>query len=259
MHTATGGADANRQAMLAHELGFDGVAGELADLPALRLACERLDADVFSAYAVLTLPAADAPPEQLAERLQPVEQALRALAGGPGMLWLAIRADGLAARDPAGEAALRRALQQLQPIVAATGVELALYPHHAFWLETADDALRVLAPIDDAKLGVCFNLCHELRAFPGIDPRPALRRCGPRLLAVTVNGADVAGADWSTLIRPLDEGDHALAPFLAELDALGFRGPVGLQGFGIKLPPREHLVRSLAAWRRVHDEPRGPK
>ena len=259
MHPAMRGADVERQAALAHELGFDGVSGELAELPALRLACERLDVDVFSAYAVLTLPAADAPPEQLAARLQPIEQALRALAGGPGMLWLAINRDGMAPRDPAGDAALRTTLQRLLPLAAATGVEIALYPHHAFWLETADDALRVLAAIDDGKLGVCFNLCHELRAAPGVDPRPALRRCGARLFAVTLNGADLAGADWDTLIRPLDEGDHALAPFLAELDAIGFRGPVGLQGYGITLPPREHLVRSMAAWRRVHDEQRGPK
>ena len=77
-------------------------------------------------------------------------------------------------------------------------------------------------------------------------------RAKAHLLAATVNGADVAGEDWGTLIRPLDEGDASLRDFLAALDAVGFRGPVGLQAFGIALEPREHLARSMAAWRAAH-------
>ena len=131
----------------------------------------------------------------------------------------------------------------------ATGVEIALYPHHGFWLETVDDALRLCARLDHPRLGVCFNVCHFLRTGGGRDPAPALRSCGGRLFAVTVNGADLDGTDWRTLIRPLGEGTFELRGLLTTLDALGFSGPVGLQGFGLDRPAREHLTQSMAAWR----------
>lgn len=258
MHTGTGGGAVDAQADLVRELGFDGLAWDLADLPAARVACERRGMDVVSAYAVLRLPAlaADAEPAAvdgaLAPRLAPLRAALQALAGGPGQLWLALERDDGAANGAAGDALALTALRALLPDARATGVEIALYPHHGCWLATAADAMRVLAAEPDRRLGVCFNPCHELRATDATDMRPLLRACGERLLAVTVHGADVAGADWSTLIRPLGDGDLPLAGLLAELDALGFAGPVGLQGFGLPGPARDHLARSVAAWRAAH-------
>ncbi len=259
MHTATGGGSIDEQAALVGELGFDGLAWSLADLPVARAACERRGMDVASAYAVLTLPAAGADDDQtaLAARLQPLHEAMQALAGGPGQLWLAVRHDGLAPRDPRGDASALAALRGLAARARATGVEVALYPHHDFWLETVDDARRVLAAIDDRRFGVCFNLCHHLRASDARDADAALRACVDRLFAVTLHGADVDGDDWPTLIRPLDEGDFGLAGLLTTLDAIGFDGPIGLQGFGIALPPREHLARSLVAWRAAHRQPAG--
>ena len=154
----------------------------------------------------------------------------------------------LAARDPAGDDAAVKVLTDLLACADVTGVELALYPHHGFWLETAEDAQRLCARIDQKRLGICFNLCHFLRA--GTQPvAPLLRSCRGRLFAVTVNGADVEGRDWRTLIRPLGEGTFDLRGFLAELDAVGFEGPIALQAFGIEQPPREHLTASMAAWR----------
>ena len=141
-------------------------------------------------------------------------------------------------------------MRALLPTARAHGVAIALYPHYDFWLETVADALRLAAVIDDPHVGICFNLCHHLRTGGG-DANAALRDAAPRLLAVTLNGADAAGRDWATLIRPLDEGDVALGDLLATLTAIGFRGPVALQGFGLTQPPREHLARSLAAWRRA--------
>lgn len=258
MHTGTGGGAIDAQADLVRELGFDGLAWDLADLPTARIACEARGLDVGSAYAVLRLPAlaADATTttvdSALAPRLAPLREALQALAGGPGQLWLALDRDEVAANGGAGDPLALAALRALLPMARATGVEIALYPHHGCWLATATDAMRVLAAEPDRHLGVCFNPCHELRATDATDLRPRLRACGERLLAVTVHGADVAGADWSTLIRPLGDGDLPLAGLLAELDALGFAGPVGLQGFGLPGPARAHLARSVAAWRTAH-------
>ena len=255
MNTGTRGPLEEQAALLA-ELGFDGVGWDLAGLAQARSAFERRGLDVQSAYGVLDLRAVPdgdaAAAAELEARLAPLRAAMEALRGGPGMVWLALRHDSAPLRSPEGDADALRALRSLLEDARLTGVEIALYPHHAFWLETADDALRLCERIGDRRVGLCFNLCHFLRTSDETSAAAALVRARPHLLAATVNGADVAGADWSALIRPLDEGDHSLAEFLASLDAIGFRGPVALQGFGIALEPRLHLARSMARWRAAH-------
>jgi sugar phosphate isomerase/epimerase len=251
MQTATGGGDIAAQVAMVRDLGFDGVAWDLNGLAEARAACEARDGDLYSAYAVLDLGdgrAGEGNAGRNAERLAPVRAAVQVLAGGPGMLWLALRRDGKP-RDPAGDSAAVPALKALLADAEAANVTIALYPHHEFWLETTDDALALCARLDHPRLGVCFNLCHFLRTGTERDPLPLLRRCGERLFAVTVNGADVDGKDWGTLIRPLGEGTFDLRSLLAALDAVHFAGPVGLQGFGIAGPAREHLRRSMTWWR----------
>jgi sugar phosphate isomerase/epimerase len=241
MHTGTGPGTVDEQTALVHELGFDGLAWDLDRLPEVRRACEARGGDLYAAYGVVDLGVG------VAERLLPLRAAMQALAGGPGMLWVALRREGMA-RDPAGDDAAVKVLEALLVDADVTGVELALYPHHGFWLETAEDAQRLCARIGHERLGICFNLCHFLRT--GRQPlAPLLESCRARLFAVTVNGADVEGRDWPALIRPLGEGNFDLRGFLAELAAVGFDGPIGLQGFGIGQPPREHLAASMAAWR----------
>ncbi len=243
MQTAVGGGTVVERVARAHEFGFDGVAWHLEDLAAARRACEAQGGDLVSAYAVLDLG------DDVAEHLAPVRAALQTLADGPGMLWLALRHSAHAPRATAGDDAALAVLQSLLVDADAIGVEIALYPHHGFWLETTDDALRLCARLSHRRLGVCFNLCHFLRTSDLSDPAPLLARCGARLFAVTVNGADLAGDDWKTLIRPLGEGDFDLRSFLATLDAIGFEGPVGLQAHGITRPAPEHLPASMTAWR----------
>ncbi len=250
MHTGTGGGPIEPQVKLVQELGFDGLAWDLDHLAEVRQACEQRGMDVYSAYAVLDLPAADEDGKALDRRLAPLQQAMQELAGGPGMLWLAVRDEG--GNDERARPAALAVLRRLGDISRATGVEVALYPHHGFWLATVEQALTLCGEVNEPSLGICFNLCHWLRSTDTTDARPAIESCGASLLAATVNGADVAGQDWNTLIRPLGEGDHPLAQFLAGLDAAHFAGPVGLQGFGLTSPPREHLTRSMAAWRAAH-------
>ena len=42
-----------------------------------------------------------------------------------------------------------------------------------------------------------------------------------------------------------------MAGFLRTLRDLGYRGPIGLQCYGIGGDVREHLERSLATWRKI--------
>jgi hypothetical protein len=40
--------------------------------------------------------------------------------------------------------------------------------------------------------------------------------------------------------------------FLKTLKGLGYKGPVGLQCYGIGGDARDHLARSMAAWRKLN-------
>ena len=248
MNTGTGDAGTPaEQGALTLELGFDGIGWGIWRVPEVRRACEERGGDVWSVYCVLDLDAPEAP------NMEQLRRAMEELSGGPGMVWLAVRSGSHGPHDASADP---RALEILAPLLEhadATGVELALYPHSGFWLETSEDALRLLSQVEHPRLGLCFNLCHFLKGHEGADPLPLLEAAGERLFAVTLNGADAAGEDWGRLIQPLGDGDLDLGPLLDGLDRLGHRGPVGLQAFGIREPSAAHLGRSMAAWRALQE------
>lgn len=240
MHTGLGGLAPAEAAALLDELGYDGVACGPGEAAALRATCEPRGLDVWSSYATLDLGRGSE------RQLDAIVDEMRALQGGPGEIWLAIRAGG---EDADIDAQARRAIGRLARAARATGVEVRLYPHAGFWLATTEQAVALTEGTDPDRVGVCFNLCHYLRRddAPALDE--LLQRSASRISSVTVHGADVAGSDWTALIQPLDAGNHDLEGLLDRLDAIGFDGPVGLQGFGVRLPPEVHLARSIEAWR----------
>jgi len=85
------------------------------------------------------------------------------------------------------------------------------------------------------------------------DYKPLLRQAMPRLWAVSINGADEfdAAPGWDHYIQPLDKGSFDVAGLLKTLKELGYEGSVGLQCYGIGGDAREHLARSMAAWRKM--------
>ena len=92
------------------------------------------------------------------------------------------------------------------------------------------------------------------RAQKGADrnPVPVLRAALPRLMFVTISGADTGDTKamgWDRLIQPLDAGTYDLGAFVRTLRTVGYTGPVGFQGYNIKGEPRAILTRSIAAWR----------
>ena len=97
---------------------------------------------------------------------------------------------------------------------------------------------------------------HWLRVEKNRDPAPLLRKALTRLWAVSINGADAFDPKpgWSRYIQPLDKGDFDLTGFLRTLRDIGYRGPIGLQCYGIGGDVREHLTRSLARWRELEKQ-----
>ena len=248
---ARGGPDV-APAML-KELGYDGFGGRVPDetmLPAITARSLKF----FNAYHVLELnPYTPAPNDQLRAWLV-------AMRGKDTVLWLAInkvtRPDGKLFTPSAIDADdyVLGQIRAIADVAKANGIRVALYPHTGFWLARVDDALRVAEKLNRPDIGVTFNLCHWLKVEGADrDPVPVLRAALPRLMFVSISGADTGDTramGWDRLIQPLDAGSYDVGAFLRTLRTVGYTGPVGFQGYNIKLEPREALARSIAAWRK---------
>jgi sugar phosphate isomerase/epimerase len=174
-----------------------------------------------------------------------LEESVRLLKGRDTLIWLTIRGNGPDAEQRAIEAA-----RTVGDMAAKSGLRVALYPHFGLYVARPEDAIRVADKAGRGNLGVTFNLCHWLRVGGGENVRGVLQQAMPRLWAVTINGTDHHG-DWDRLIQPLDRGDFDVEGFLKVLVGLGYRGPIGLQCYGIQGDVEENLRRSMRAWREM--------
>jgi sugar phosphate isomerase/epimerase len=136
-----------------------------------------------------------------------------------------------------------------------SGSELLLYPHVDCWVERIEDSARVAEKVNRPNVGAMFNLCHWLRVDKERDYKRLLKAAMPKLKAVSINGADVRDEKpgWDHYIQPLDKGSFDLGALLRTLKELGYKGPIGLQCYGIGGDAREHLARSMAAWRKLSE------
>ena len=244
---------------LLSELGYDGFGGRVPDetmLPALTARGLKF----FNAYHVLDLDPAKPAPNA------PLRTWLAAMRGQDTVLWLAInkvtRSDGKFYAPSALDADdyVLGQIRALADVAQAHGIRVALYPHSGFWLARVDDALRVAEKLNRPDIGVTFNLCHWLKVEGAErDPVPVLRAALPRLMFVTISGADTGDTKamgWDRLIQPLDAGTYDLGAFVRTLRTVGYTGPVGFQGYNIKGEPRAILTRSIAAWRQFESTAR---
>jgi sugar phosphate isomerase/epimerase len=151
--------------------------------------------------------------------------------------------------DPRAVEILRAMSDQAQD----SGAQLLLYPHQNSWVERIEDSMRVAGKVDRPNVGAMFNLCHWLRVDKSRDYRPLLQQAMPRLWAISINGADEFDEKpgWDHYIQPLDKGTFDVGQLLKTLKDLGYKGPIGLQCYGIGGDAREHLARSLAAWQKL--------
>ncbi len=241
--------DLSRIDML-EELGYDGVGWRFENYQQLSTSVARIresGLNLHAVYANSTLTQ-----DGMGFRGD-IDTRLEAIAGTGAVLWLAVKSSEFPPSDPAGDAVAVPELRRLAERAAKHGVRIALYPHAGAWIERHDDALRLARQVDRENFGISFNLAHALRVGDEARIPAILSDAGPLLFLVSLNGADrdAAGEAWDRLVRPLDEGDFDLAGLLRELGRVGYHGPVGLQAFGVSVPPRENLRRSIEAWRRL--------
>ncbi len=235
------------QATMLRELGYDGVGHIWLDGVEERL--RTLDAVGLRLFQITLVVEVgpDKTPYDTA-RFQEVCAAVR----GRGVQF-DLLLNGWRPSDPARDVHAVEVLRPMAETAARAGAQLLLYPHVDSWVERIEDAVRVAARVDRPNVGVMFNLCHWLRVDPGREFRPLLKLAGPWLWAVSLNGADQRDDQpgWARYIQPLDRGDFDVAGLLRALRELDYTGPVGLQCYGIGGDAREHLARSMAAWKRL--------
>lgn len=183
-----------------------------------------------------------------------LEADIAALKGTDTIVWLPISSKDFPKSSPDGDAVAVPALQRLAGLAAGNGVRIAIYPHTGNWVERVQDAMRLAKLVNRANFGATFNLCHCLMVGDEAKIPGLLTEAAPHLFLVTINGADAgaAGTGWDRLIQPLDAGSYEVGIVLRKLKELNYPGPIGLQGYGVKLPVQENLLRSMAGWRKLH-------
>jgi len=176
--------------------------------------------------------------------------AITAMAGRDTFVWLYVV--GAKAGDKAAEARAVEVVREVADLAAKAKLRVALYPHTGFFVERFDHALALAKKVGRDNVGVTFNLCHFLQVQGKDDITAALKKAGDRLFLVSINGADVGGTGWKALIQTLDKGTFDNGKLLKTLRELNYRGPIGLQCYGIGGDLRQNLKNSMAAWKKLN-------
>lgn len=237
------------QATMLKELGYEGVGHIWLDQVDERI--KTLDAaglKLFQITMTVTLAEGKAPYDARFKEVL-------ALVKGRQMQFCLL-VGGAKSSDASADARGVAILREMSDLARDSGAQLLLYPHVNDWIERIEDSVRVARKVDRPNVGWMFNLCHWLRVDQQRDYAPLLKEAMPRLWAISINGADERDEKpgWERYIQPLDKGDFDVGRFLKTLKELGYRGPIGLQCYGIGGDTREHLARSMATWRKLSEE-----
>ena len=234
-----------QQAGFARQYGFDGTVFDHArQIPERLRALDEAHLQLFFLWLTVDISRGQI-------KYEPgVEAAIEALQGRGTVVWVAIQGDDAGGGAGAEERTIQ-AVDRISDLASRSNLRVALYPHYGFYLARFRDVVRVAERVGRSNVGVTFNLCHELRS--GFDPEvpQLLDKAIPRLYGVTINGAVRQGRDWSTLIQPLGLGDYDVAGLVRTITKAGYRGPFGIQCYGLKGDPGVYLKQSMAAWRVV--------
>ena len=250
MDTAARGKPAEVVPLL-KELGYTGLGGQVGD-GAMATALENAGLKFYNGYTTVAFHAdRPAPDDNLRGQIDRMK-------GHATTVWLSVSQVADSQRSfphssPDGDEIALARLREIADYAEPRGVKVALYPHAGSWLERVEDGVRLAEKLNRASVGTTFNLCHWLKVEGAErDPAPVLKAALPRLMFVTINGADTGDTKkmgWDRLIQPLGSGSYDVAALVRTVRQVGYTGPIGFQGYGIKAPPREILTKTMTAWK----------
>jgi sugar phosphate isomerase/epimerase len=165
------------------------------------------------------------------------------------LVWLAIQNPN--ASDDATVSLIRKVCD----LSAENGLEVVLYPHVKFKIDTGTACERFRKLADRPNLGTSFSLCHFLCQDDEAGLEADLKALAPHLKLIQISGADTippGKPNWTRLIQPLGQGSFDMTRVMRALDTIGYKVPVNLQCYQIKQPASQHLATSMEAWRKLN-------
>ncbi len=154
--------------------------------------------------------------------------------------------------DPSHDATALDLLSRWLPEAESRGIEISLYHHLGFWMQTFDDCLRLAKSIDDPRLGVTFCGHHWYAVDQG-DLIPKFDAAADYLKCVNVSGSRYSRGNkqmpGNHTVEPVGHGDFPLAGVIGAMRRVGYSGDVGFQGYNLGGDPVQTLAESLANWR----------
>lgn len=145
----------------------------------------------------------------------------------------------------------RRMIAQLLPICERREIDIALYPHVRYGMQTTSEAAALCRQFDHPRLGSVFNGYHWFATQEkALEER--LDAVWPWLRKVNLAGCRLSPLGWGGVatIEPLDEGEMDNFVLLGALARRGYAGRFGVLGWeSMGGDVYGNLVRSQVAFR----------
>lgn len=241
----------DQQFALVKDLGYDGIAWTEQAPDQVKAALA--DAERHGLKMVAIYYAARVTPDGDLTYSPQLPAVMELLKGHGTLVWLHVGGKGPAFDSLTADSPVVKKLRDLADLAAKNDLRVAVYPHVGEWTARFGDATKLAKLVDHKAFGVTFNLCHCLAMGDGDKIPDLLDAAAPVLFTATISGADagVKGADWAKLIQPLGQGTFDVGGVLRKLKQVGFTGPIGFQGYGIKADAKAILEPTIQAWRKL--------
>jgi sugar phosphate isomerase/epimerase len=149
--------------------------------------------------------------------------------------------------------AIRAQLETLLTIADQRGVDVALYPHSFYPLETPAHAARIVSEINHPRLSYLFATSHVYAVSEPAEVVSQLAACVSEISSFNVCGCRrvAPGLRAKCAHFPLDESDLPLLPVFETLATGGYQGEVMVQGHGWQGNLPGLLKRCVSAYEQI--------
>jgi sugar phosphate isomerase/epimerase len=180
-----------------------------------------------------------------------MQKVIDRLKGRKSMLHVPLTSKTFKQSDPAGDTKAIEALKRTAEKSFDANLPNSLYPHVNNWGERASDMARIAEQFNDPRLRITLNQYHWLKVEGPGNLEKVIETALPYLNCVPINGSmnnakDIPVRDG---ILPLGKGDYDTHTFAAAVKQAGYKGPLGVQGYGIDGDVLTKLAESIAVWK----------